>query len=106
MRWLLNKIKDKFKLLSWTNVKAMFKEHGLALVIIIVGWEIIEDIIFPLIFAFLGKYVDPMWYAGIPASLLICLHWLMVPLLWGLWVKISKSEPKEIKVECCDKNHG
>jgi len=105
MRWLLNKIKDKFKLLRWENIKAMFKEHGLALVVIIIGWEIVEDVVFPLIFAALGKYVDPMWYAGVPASLMICLHWLMVPILWGTWMRISNKEPKEINVECCNKQH-
>jgi hypothetical protein len=105
MSWLLNKIKDKFKLLSWKNVKTMFKEHGLALVIIVVGWELVEDIVFPLIFALLGKYVDPMWYAGVPASLLICLHWFMVPVLWGLWMRISNKEPKEVSVDCCSKQH-
>ena len=97
MSWLLNKIKDKFKLLSWKNIKTMFKEHGLALVVIVVGWELVEDIVFPSTFALLGKYIDPMWYAGVPASLLICLHWFMVPVLWGLWMK---SLIKNQKSQC------
>lgn len=105
MSWLLNKIKDKFKLLSLKNIKTMLKEHGLALVIIVVGWELVEDIIFPLIFASLGRYVDPLWYAAVPASLLICLHWFMVPLLWGFWMRISNKKLKEVSVDCCSKHH-
>ena len=101
MQWPLNKIKDKFKLLSYKNIKTMFKEHGLALVVIVVGWELIEHIVFPLIFALLGSFVNPMWYAGIPASLFICLHWFAVPLLWSLWIRIARKEPEDIVNVCC-----
>jgi len=66
------------------------KENGLALVVIIVGWEIIEDVLFPILFIWLGNNVHPGFYAGAPAAWLLCLHWLAVPLLWGLWIKISK----------------
>ena len=64
-------------------------EHGLALVIIIVAWEIIEDILFPLLFIWLGTNVHPAFLAGAPASLLLCVHWLAVPAIWGLWIKIK-----------------
>ena len=67
-------------------------EHGVALVVIIVGWEIIEDVLFPILFVFLGHHVHPAFYAGAPASLLLCLHWIAVPVLWRLWVKVSKKK--------------
>ena len=70
------------------------KDHGLALVIIIVGWEIIEDIIFPAIFALLGNYVHPIFFTGIPVAWIVCLHWFMVPILWSAWIKIKRTDEK------------
>ena len=88
-------------------MKAIFKEHGLALVVIIVGWEIVEDVVFPIIFALLGNYVHPSFYAGIPAAWIICLHWFMVPLLWGVWIKIKGVDQEKQNIDaalndaCC-----
>lgn len=64
-------------------------EHGLALVVIIIGWEIIEDICFPLLFIWLGKNVNPIFLAGAPASWLLCLHWLVVPATWSMWIRFK-----------------
>lgn len=98
-----DRIRHKLEHLRWKNIKKIFRENGMALVVIIVGWEIIEDIVFPVIFALLGKYVHPAFFAGIPAAWIICLHWLMVPLLWGVWIKIKKSD-QQIEHDCggCD----
>lgn len=95
-KWINSRLGHKLQHFSWSNIKSTFKEHGLALVVIIVGWEIIEDILFPIVFALLGNYVHPAFFAGIPASLIICLHWFMVPVLWGFWIKVngSKEKPK------------
>ena len=103
LKWIKDRLGHKLEHLKWTNVKKIFKEHGLALVIIIVGWEIAEDVIFPVLFVFLGNHVHPAFYAGAPASLLLCFHWLMVPFLWGVWVKTNKSE-KKLDHDCgsCD----
>tara|TARA_B100000700_G_scaffold324626_1_gene431265 strand:+ start:1245 stop:1496 length:252 start_codon:yes stop_codon:yes gene_type:complete len=81
------------------------KQHGLALVIIIIGWEIIEDVLFPLLFIFLGNNVHPAFYAGAPASWLLCIHWLAVPIIWSGWVKL-KGIDKEIDHGCggCDES--
>ena len=67
-------------------------EHGLALVIIIVVWEIIEDILFPILFIWLGTHVHPAFLAGAPISLILCLHWAVVPVVWGLWIKIRNKD--------------
>ena len=80
------------------------KEHGLALVVIIVGWEIIEDVLFPLLFVLLGNYVHPSFYAGIPAAWLLCLHWLAVPILWGWWIKYSGKDLDK-NIETCNHDH-
>tara|TARA_Y100000589_G_C27064193_1_gene592621 strand:- start:659 stop:907 length:249 start_codon:yes stop_codon:yes gene_type:complete len=76
---------------SVAKLKKFLKENGLAFVIIFIGWEIIEDVLFPVLFVFLGNTVHPAFYAGAPASILLCFHWLAIPILWGLWVKISKN---------------
>ena len=105
LKWIKDRLGHKIDHLRWTNVKSTFKEHGLALVVIIVGWEIIEDIIFPIIFALLGNYVHPAFFAGIPVAWIVCLHWLMVPVLWGVWIKIKKNkEEPSIEHSCggCD----
>ena len=99
IRWFKDKFKHKLEHFKWSNIKKMFKEHGLALVVIIVGWEIVEDIVFPIIFAFLGNYVHPAFFAGIPVALIVCLHWFMVPLLWGMWIKY-KGIDEEITHSC------
>ena len=99
--WLKVQISHKLETFKWTNIKKTFKEHGLALVVIIVGWEIIEDVIFPAIFALLGNYVHPVFFTGIPVAWIVCLHWFMVPLLWGWWIKIKKSDQHQINHECC-----
>ena len=76
---------------SVAKLKKFLKENGLAFVIIFIGWEIIEDVLFPVLFVFLGNTVHPAFYAGAPASILLCFHWLAIPILWGLWVRISKN---------------
>jgi len=102
--WVKKRLAHKLEHMRWSNVKSTLREHGLALVIIIVGWEIIEDIIFPMLFVFLGNNVHPAFYAGAPAAWIICLHWLAVPILWGWWMRLSGKE-KENVVQTCKEQH-
>ena len=106
IKWIKNRLSHKRQHFSLSSIKKTFKEHGLALVVIIVGWEIVEDVVFPLFFVFLGNHVHPAFYAGVPASLLLCVHWLMIPVLWGLWMKVKGKKSKEIKHECGDCDEG
>ena len=101
--WLKHRLSHKLAHFSRKRIKEFLKENGLAFVIIFVGWEIIEDVVFPIIFAMLGNYVHPTFYAGIPASLILCFHWLAVPILWGIWLKINKKS-KDVEVDCCGNN--
>jgi len=71
------------------------REHGLSLVVIIIAWEIIEDILFPLLFIFLGNHIHPIFYAGVPGAWLLCVHWLAVPLIWKWWIKIRGEKNVE-----------
>ena len=88
IKWIKHRLGHKLGHFRWDSIKKTFKEHGLALVVIIIIWEIIEDVLFPLLFIFLGNYVHPAFYAGAPAAWVLCLHWLVVPITWGWWVKI------------------
>ena len=118
-KWFKNRLSHKLQHFSWANIKETFREHGVALVVIIVGWEIVEDVVFPIMFVFLGNHVHPAFYAGAPASLLLCFHWLAIPALWSVWIKIhnrfsfgiKKNKPYELadlqkelrkNDDCCD----
>tara|TARA_R100000008_G_scaffold72440_3_gene50639 strand:- start:1309 stop:1611 length:303 start_codon:yes stop_codon:yes gene_type:complete len=90
--WIKHRIGHKLHHVSSGSLKKTLKEHGLALVVIIVAWEIIEDVLFPLLFAGLGKFVHPAFYTLIPVAWIGCLHWLMVPLMWGFWIKITQKD--------------
>lgn len=93
--WLVSRIKHKLEHLSWKSIKETLKEHGLAFVIILVGWEILEDVAFPLIFTWLGLNVHPAFLAGAPISWVLCLHPIAVPILWAIWVKIKGTNKKD-----------
>ena len=99
------KFKSRFKNFSKDRIREFLKKNGLAFVIILVGWEIMEDFVFPVIFGFLGNYIHPAFYVGIPASIILCFHWLAVPILWGIWLRLSNQEG-EPAPECCDSNHN
>tara|TARA_B100000700_G_C14333418_1_gene529277 strand:- start:121 stop:444 length:324 start_codon:yes stop_codon:yes gene_type:complete len=103
LRWIKNRLSHKMENFSLSKMKSFLKENGLAFVIIVVGWEIVEDVVFPIIFGFLGNYIHPAFYVGIPASLILCFHWLAIPILWGLWLKIKKEKRDVTNVDCCDK---
>ena len=94
--WIKHKIKHKIEHWSWEHIKGIFKKHGLALVIIFITWEILEDILFPVLFIWLGNNVSPWFYGGAPISWLLCLHPIMVPLIWGLWIKLS-GQKEDVK---------
>ena len=106
-KWLKDRLAHKLKHLSWQDSKSLIKRHGPALVIIIVGWEIIEDVLFPLAFALLGRYVHPAFYGGIPVSWLLCLHWLTVPIIWGIWLKLTGKimDKHNTHDSSCDHDH-
>ena len=98
--WLKRRLSHKRAFFSFQKLKEFLKENGLAFVIIFVGWEIAEDVVLPIMFGVLGNYIHPAFYAGIPASLIMCFHWLAVPILWGAWLKINKKSG-DVKIDCC-----
>ena len=91
IKWLKHRFRHKIDHLKPSKLAETLKEHGLALVVIIVAWEVIEDILFPALFVWLGVHVHPAFLVGAPAAWVLCLHWLAVPLIWGAWIKIRKN---------------
>jgi hypothetical protein len=91
-QWILHRLRHKFSHFSPSRLLDTLKEHGTVLVVIIVGWEIIEDILFPWLFIWLGNNVNPWFITGAPISWLLCLHPIAVPVLWGAWIKISRRK--------------
>jgi len=106
INWFKTRISHKVSSFSIERLKGFLKENGLAFVIIFVGWEIVEDVAFPIIFGALGNHIHPAFYAGIPASLILCFHWLAIPILWGLWLKIANKPSSGLNIynkeECCE----
>ena len=105
LKRLWHRFTHKLRHFKLSHFKKILREHGMAFLVIFIIWEIIEDVLFPAIFALLGKHVHPAFYAGIPAAWIICLHWLMVPVLWGVWIKIKGTNEK-IEHDCggCDES--
>ncbi len=94
LRWIRDRIRHKLDHVRPSHLLDILKEHGLALIVIIIIWEVIEDIMFPMLFIWLGKTVNPWFLTGAPISWLLCLHPIMVPATWALWIKI-KGKPDE-----------
>ena len=86
-----------------SHFKNLLREYGLAFLVIFIIWEIIEDVMFPLLFIWLGNNVNPWFLTGAPVSWLLCLHPIAVPAMWAIWVKISrrKNESKDIEDQVC-----
>ena len=93
--WVKERIKHKIHHYSISELKKFLKKNGLAFLIIFLVWEIIEDVIFPITFIWLGKNVNPWFLTGAPISWLLCLHPIMVPFLWWVWVKISRKKVED-----------
>lgn len=98
LRWLKERVKHKLEHFSKDSIKKFLKENGLAFVVIFVAWEIIEDVLFPLLFIWLGNNVNPWWLSGAPISWLLCLHPVAVPALWWLWLKIRRNKQDSARI--------
>ena len=91
-KWLCHHVHHKISHFRPAHLLDILKEHGLALVTIIIVWEIIEDVLFPILFIWLGHNVNPWFITGAPISWLLCLHPIAVPVMWSIWIKISRRK--------------
>mgnify|MGYP001238208444 FL=1 len=100
---LWRRLTHKLQHFRWSHFKKLLREHGLAFLVIFIIWEVIEDIMFPLLFIWLGNNVNPWFLTGAPISWLLCVHPIAVPVMWAIWVKISrrKNESKDIEDQVC-----
>ena len=89
---ILKNVRHKISFWSKHNFKETIFKYGVAFFVIVVIWEIVEDVLFPLIAFFLGQHVDPMFYSFVPVAWLVCLHPIAVPILWALWCIISRKK--------------
>ena len=103
LKRLWHRVTHKIHHFKWSHFKNILKEHGLAFLVIFIIWEIVEDVLFPLLFIWLGNNVNPWFLTGAPVSWLLCLHPVAVPVMWAIWVKISrrKNESKDIEDQVC-----
>ena len=90
LKGLWHRFTHKLGHFKWSYAKKLLKEHGLAFLVIFIIWEIIEDIMFPLLFIWLGRNVNPWFLTGAPISWLLCVHPIAVPIIWAMWIKISR----------------
>ena len=103
-KWIKNRLLNKVKHFGLKEMRRILIQGGVALLVIVIGWEIIEDILFPILFGFLGKNLHPSFYALIPITWVMCLHWLVVPIVWGLWMKLRKQNDGN-KISCDHHDH-
>jgi len=83
---IYHNIKHKLKFWTPENGKKLIVEYGVPFFVILIIWEIIEDILFPYTAYLLGTYLNPVFYTLMPISWIICLHPIAVPILWSWWV--------------------
>ena len=103
LKRLWGRFVHKLRHFKIAHFKKLLREHGVAFLVIFIIWEIIEDVMFPLLFIWLGNNVNPWFLTGAPISWLLCVHPISVPIMWAIWVKISrrKNEPKDIEDQVC-----
>ena len=100
LKKLINNIKHKFALFRWSSIRYYWSEYGLPFIIILIAWEIIEDVLFPVLFWLLGKFINPAFYAGVPVAWLLCVHPIAVPIIWSWYCFVFNKKKKEVKLEC------
>ena len=97
-KWVVGRLRHKLHHFHPSKLMDILTEHGIALLVIIILWEIIEDIMFPLLFIWLGHNVNPWVITGAPISWLLCLHPIAVPVMWAIWIRISgRKDAKSIQ---------
>jgi len=103
LKRLWHRFTHKLQHFRWSHFKKLLRDHGMAFLVIFIIWEIIEDIMFPLLFIWLGNNVNPWFLTGAPISWLLCVHPIAVPIMCAIWVKISrrKNESKDIEDQVC-----
>ena len=85
-------MKHKIAFWKWKNLKAKLIEYGPTFLIILIIIEILEHVGLPLLFYYLGGSVHDFFYVLMPAPLLFCLHFITAPLVFLIYVAITKKK--------------
>ena len=92
IQYIKHTINDKIAFWKWKNLKRKLIEHGPTFLIILIIVELLEHIGLPLLFYYLGDSLHDFFYLLIPAPLLICLHFITAPIVFLIYVSITKQK--------------
>ena len=79
------------------NLKNKFIEYGPLFVFILIIVELFEHFGLPVIFYWLGGNIHEAFYALVPTPLFICLHFLTTPIIFFIYVTITRRSNKRKK---------
>ena len=91
----------KLSFWTWGNLKKKLIEHGPTFLIILIIVELIEHLGLPVLFYYLGENIHDFFYVLIPAPLVVCLHFLTAPLVFFIYMLITKKK-NSIQIKISD----
>ncbi len=90
LSYLLRHLRETFRhsrdLFRLNRYKPLLTKYGLAFVIIMIVWEIVEDAVLPGAFAWMGANLHPAFYALVPLPWIFCFNIVLIPVLWNLYL--------------------
>ena len=92
---IIHNLRHTIEFWKWENLKSTFLKYGTEFLVILILWEIIEDLIFPWLMYLCGETLNPVFYSLIPLGWIVCLHPIAVPVLWWLWQFLKQSKDNE-----------
>ena len=92
---IVHNLRHTIEFWRWKNLKSAFLKHGTEFLVILIIWEIVEDIIFPAVMYLCGETLNPVFYSLIPAGWIVCLHPIAVPVLWSMWRCLKRSKDSD-----------
>ena len=95
IEYIQRTINDKITFWKWENLKKQLIQHGPTFLIILIIIELLEHIGLPLLFYYLGESVSDFFYLLIPAPLLMCLHFITAPIVFFIYVAITKKKTSQ-----------
>ena len=97
IEYIKHTLKHKIAFWKWKNLKAKLIEYGPTFLIILIIVELLEHFGLPLLFYYLGENVHNFFFALMPAPLLICLHFITTPIVFFIYVAITKKKKRKFK---------
>lgn len=92
IEYIKHTLKHKIKFWTWKNLKNKLIEHGPTFLVILIIVELLEHIGLPFLFYYLGENIHNLFYVLVPAPLLICLHFITAPIVFFIYITITKKK--------------